>query len=162
MVGNFTHLLRATPSLQQACICHLCPRTTKLCGHRNEGLVLRGISPAFPPAQRPLSRPKSSARCSSSGCTCPSTWMTDSASVEQGWTRLATTDPLAHGSACETSRDPRGNLCGWHLSGSRRSGEGEPVALRIEHSGASDGPAKNRGHRAAFLSAVANSWPLTP
>ena len=60
MVGNFTHLLLATPSLQQARICHLCPRTTKLCGPHNEDHVLRGISPAFPPAQRRLSRLKSS------------------------------------------------------------------------------------------------------
>ena len=51
---------------------------------------------------------------------------------------------LLTGRPVETSREPRGNLCGSHLSGSRRSGEREPVALRIEHSGASDGPAKNR------------------
>ena len=46
-----------------------------------------------------------------------------------------------HRSACSRvgllKPRPRGNLCGSHLSGSRRSGEGEPVALRIEHSGAS-------------------------
>ena len=45
-------------------------------------------------------QPKSAARCSSSDCICPSTWMTDSADVEHGWMCLATTDPLAHGSAC--------------------------------------------------------------
>ena len=100
MVGNFTHLLLATPSLQQACICLLCQLTTKLYGHLNVGHALPDISPASPPVRRPLSQPKSSARCSSSDCICPSTWMTDSANVEHGWMCLATTDPLAHGSAC--------------------------------------------------------------
>ena len=36
---------------------------------------------------------------------------------------------LLTGRLVESSRDPRGNLCGSNLSGSRRSGEGEPVAL---------------------------------
>ena len=71
-----------------------------------------------------------------------STWMTDSANVVF-WPpqiRLFTGRPV------KTWRDPRGNF-GSHLSGSKRSGEGEPVALRIEHNGANDGPAKNRGYR---------------
>ena len=100
MVGNFTHLLLATPSLQHACICHLSELTTKLCGHLNVGRALQDISPASPPARRPLSQRKSSARCSSSDCICPSTWMTDSANAEHGRMCLATIDPLAHGSAC--------------------------------------------------------------
>ena len=33
-VGNFTHQLLATPSLQLACTCHRCPQI-KLCGHRH-------------------------------------------------------------------------------------------------------------------------------
>ena len=52
------------------------------------------MSPASPQVRRPLSQPKSSARCSSSDCICPSTWMTDSANVEHGWMCSATTDPF--------------------------------------------------------------------
>ena len=66
-VGNITHLLLATPSLQQACICHRCPRTTKRCGHLKEVLAPRAISPVCQRARRPPSRLKSSARCCWSG-----------------------------------------------------------------------------------------------
>ena len=65
-----------------------------------EGRALRGTSPEFRPARGPLSRPKSSARCSSSVCTCPTTWMTDSTNAEHDWTCMVSTDPLAHSSAC--------------------------------------------------------------
>ena len=44
MVGNFMHLLLATPSLQQACICLLCQLTTKLCGHLNVSHALPDVS----------------------------------------------------------------------------------------------------------------------
>ena len=66
-VGNITHL---TPSLQQMCICHRCPRTTKRCGHLNGIFALRAISQVCQRAKRPPSRLKSSARCCWSGCTC--------------------------------------------------------------------------------------------
>ena len=70
-VGNFTLQLLATPSLQLACICHRCPRTTKLCVHRNEVLALRATSAACPRVRRPHFQLRSSVHCSWSACTLP-------------------------------------------------------------------------------------------
>ena len=49
-VGNLTHLLLATLSLQQACICHRSARTAKFREHRNGALALHVTSPVCPQA----------------------------------------------------------------------------------------------------------------
>ena len=102
-VGNFTHQLLATPFLQLVCACHRCPQTTKLCGHHNEVFVLHATSAVCPHVRRPHFRLKSSARCSCSVCTCPSTWTHDSANC---WSCMVTTDQHVHGSVLKPRVTP--------------------------------------------------------
>ena len=123
------------PFLQLACTCHRCPQTIKLCGHRNEILVLRATSAVCPHVRRPHVRLRSSARCSWSVCTCPSHGrpiLQVRGTVGRVWSPQISTFTCR---SLKAARDPGRGVHGPNLPRSRRSSEGESVASRSQHCG---------------------------